>query len=125
VPFRDCSCKDCVRACSTSPGWFKPGQAEAAAAHLRLPFAEFRDAYLVQVQRAGVTMYAPARVNDKGGCPVVPDDYESPARHAACAFLVDERCAIHAVKPYECRVGYVCGPGGGAGTKAEIIEAWR
>lgn len=119
-----CTCAGCIRSCRTNPGWFLPGEAEGAAAHLALPFDEFRDRFLVRVHHEGTEMLAPAKVSDPGGCPLVEGDYRF--HLGPCVFLQDgERCAIHSVKPAECREGYACQPGGGARLKSSIARAWR
>lgn len=101
----ECTCTKCQAACKKTPGWFRPGEAEYAAAHLNLSLQDFFDRYLgVQwwVAEEPTFVLAPALTSMKPGC-----EYPGDPR-GVCIFFKDERCMIHEVKPHECSHGSAC-----------------
>lgn len=98
----ECSCKDCVSACHNKPGWFLPEEIKPAADLLGLTEKEFFDKYLAVDYYGNSDSFtfviAPATHKCKPGSeyPLEPT--------GRCVFLTDdEKCGIHAAKPYECR----------------------
>ncbi|MNK65509.1 hypothetical protein D3C87_848060 [compost metagenome] len=106
----ECACSGCQRACSVKPGWFAPGEAEHAAAYLGVTLKELFDTKLMVDWLAGssaadgddVFVLSPATTSGRPG-------QEFPGNpRGTCVFLTeDKRCAIHEVKPMECRL-YSC-----------------
>lgn len=129
VDVPDCTCQVCVDECKRRPGWFLPGEAEVAAAFLGLPLQEFFSTFLGVdwwVSKHDTFVLAPAVVDMEPGTmyPWWPV--------GQCVFLENDRCRIHQVKPYECRMAYhetlrvngeltTCG-----GTRHEsVANAWK
>lgn len=109
----------CIRrglCCRTSPGWFAPGEAERAAAHLGLEMGDFVNRYLVldriQTTIGRIEAFAPVKLG-RDGEPVEPTgERTSDAYHlwqGACIFYGGEEagCRIYPVRPLECRL-YCC-----------------
>lgn len=127
---KDCSCWQCVSACRRHPGWFLPGEAEKAAELLGVPMEEFVDKYLVKDACAdgfgsAPYIYAPRKVRhgddlEAGGVRTS----EMKSLEAPCVFLKEDRCQIHAAKPFECRKAYLCRPYSG-GSRDEIELRWK
>lgn len=98
----ECSCEVCVSACRKKPGWFLPEEIKPAAELLGLSEKDFFDKYL-SVDYYGNTdgflfVLAPATENSEPGkeYPLEPG--------GRCIFLdEDNKCQIHAAKPYECK----------------------
>lgn len=103
-----CECEACIDACTHKPGWFLPGEIEKVAEFLDLSLKELFDQYLGidwysaekgDTHRKPLWVIAPAQNNmEPGGqYPVAPQ--------GRCIFLTeDNKCRIHEVKPYQCRV---------------------
>ena len=128
------------RCCENNPGWFAPGEMEAAAAWMKLPPEEFFSKYIVlqSVQlpnepgRPVVEAYVPTKV-DAAGQPL-----EGAGRRASrvyqfmsgpCVFYKEQRCAIHPARPLECR-RYFCEQDASLNITHEEIgklwyDAWR
>lgn len=107
----DCTCDECVGACTIEPGWFAPGQAEEAASLLNLDFEKFKKKYLIidyweqdELAPDDIYLYTPrkigAEVEDEGAVA----SYWYHETWAPCVFLKDSRCLIHETKPKECRM---------------------
>lgn len=99
----DCICNRCTDACQTRPGWFRPGEAERVADHLGLTLPQLFRQYLgvdwcLDWVRHRVTFGLAPRITTAEGGTEYPAD-----PHGTCIFFQEGRCAIHAVKPYECR----------------------
>ena len=99
----ECTCKYCVDNCSHKPGWFKPGEPEKAAELMNMTLKEFFDEYLgVDWWEADehvdhdVFILSPRLVSMNGG-EMFPSN-----PLGRCVFLKDDRCMIHAAKPFEC-----------------------
>lgn len=109
---RECTCEKCVDACKNCSGVFAPGEAEKAAEYLKIPFEEFKEMLVLNYHRdryEDPMFWQPRKVgwdhlvDDEG----VTSDAWTGVR-GACVFLKDDRCSIHAVKPYECRESLLC-----------------
>lgn len=99
----ECACEGCQRACRQVPGWFRPGEAEKAAAHLNLSLRVFFKRYLA------VQWWEGADKNTFALAPALKGA-ESGAMYPAnpkgeCVFFQGGRCAIHPVKPWDCSHG--------------------
>lgn len=127
----ECSCSKCVSACRVKPGWFLPGEAEHAAALLGKSFEAFFREHLAvdwwenyrgphgDEDHRDVFVLSPALVGKRTGT-------EMPGNPGGrCVFLKDNRCSIHAAKPYECRM-FLHGQTDGEvqDRKRYITEAW-
>jgi Fe-S-cluster containining protein len=111
--YRDCSCSKCVRACKEVPGWFAPGEAERAAAHCGIPFEDFAKQFLIKDHASNPDVdNAPyvwtPRKSDDGTGDIRP--HHRQGTPGTCVFLKNDRCEIHAFKPYECRIAIPCQP---------------
>ena len=97
MPPTGCSCKRCISACSNKPGWFLPGEVEKTAKFLDMTTQDFFDKYLAVDWFRDTFVLAPAIIESKPGgmYPLNP--------HGQCIFFKNNRCSIHAVKPFECR----------------------
>jgi Fe-S-cluster containining protein len=124
------TCAACSDACSHKPGWFLPGEAERAAAHLGLTLQELFDRHLLVDYWSGtkatdyedVFVLSPAIVGATPGREFPRDPL------GTCVFFQAGRCAIHEVKPFECR-DYWCGDGVTAEEnktrREQVALAWR
>lgn len=111
----------CIRrgaCCRTSPGWFGPGEVEAAAQHLALTPDEFARRYLVidgiELDEHGrVEVFAPLKL-DRQGKPSLPplsraDDWYRVLKGVCIFYDANAKgCRIYAARPIECR-HYFCG----------------
>jgi Fe-S-cluster containining protein len=125
---QDCSCNDCVSACKNKPGIFKPREAEKAAELLGIPWEEFKAKFLMidywcaeDSNDQTIYYYAPRKTNDEPGMRVASWAYAFQA--GPCVFLENDRCKIHAAKPFECREAMICG--GFKNHKKQAIGDWR
>lgn len=125
----DCRCEKCRALCLGAPGWFLPGEAEKAAAHLGLPFPEFIARFCtVDFWEASDNIHAlsPGKVCFDTGDVAGYDDafYASP-----CTLLGPEGCLLSSdTRPQECRVVYACEPTGGPSNEVRetvIMPAWK
>jgi len=117
-----CVCKWCVECCKHAPGWFAPGEAEKAAAHLGMDFEAFKSQYLIrEFWVGGAYVYAPRKTTQPEGFQTAR--WSDAFRPAPCIFLTPEnRCMIHAAKPKECRdtICNCCGDQNTSGLREEI-----
>lgn len=124
---QSCTCDACVQACKQVPGAFAHGEAEHAAEHLGLTFEAFCEQYL------RVNFYVNTRTWEQTYF-LQPRIVTDPSRFhttsfgqgfmtGRCVFLdANDRCAIHAVKPRDCREAVPhLGTGSGKGT----LRTWR
>ena len=119
------TCQSCQGACSHKPGWFKPGEAERAAAFLGMTLPEFFKEKLMvdywQGDKASghedIFVLSPAIV---GG---VPGQEFGRDPRGECVFYAGGRCAIHPVKPFECRE-YVCSDTSVRARHQSVMESW-
>ena len=117
-----CTCNDCVNACKQRPGWFMPGEAERAAELLGMDLRElFRTRLAVDWYEGtpDIFLLAPALVGEQTGTEYPYDPI------GRCVFLTaDDRCGIHAAKPFECAaLGHEDGMDLRANRRA-VVTAW-
>jgi Fe-S-cluster containining protein len=98
----DCSCSKCQDACRGKPGWFLPGEAEAAAALRGQTLQEFFDQALgvdwwEEYDGPDTYILTPALVQHRPGT-----EYPGDPR-GACVLFEEGKCTIHEAKPFECR----------------------
>ncbi len=104
----DCTCAKCVECCERRPGWFKPGEAERAAALLNMSLQEFFDQYLV------IDYWAQSKENilllmpRQKGYRRKRLSFSCALRTAECIFLEQGLCKIHEAKPFECKATMGC-----------------
>lgn len=79
---RECACLRCVMACMIAPGLLMRDDVARIAEYLHIPVDELLETRL--------DVHASGAVQPK----MTPN---------GCTFLVNQRCSIHAVKPFECR----------------------
>ncbi len=109
----------CIRrglCCQSSPGWFAPGEAEAAARHVGMDMGEFVNTYLV-VDRLDTTagrieVFAPVKLAPDGSPAAEPGTRVDGLYHLGrgpCVFYDPEAkgCRIYPARPLECRL-YSC-----------------
>jgi len=110
----DCDCEECVGCCKYLPGFFNgPDEVIKVAKYLGLTLKEFltkycvsgwRDDIIINDQRYNIKAVAPARDGWQGK----RETWGYPIRGTPCIFLVEGRCQIHRVKPYECKMSFGC-----------------
>ena len=88
-----CSCEKCKECCTREPGWFIPDEVPIVAQRLGLSEQEF------------IQKFCNEHIED--------DVYSVSPKHkpnsTECVFLNEKGlCAIHDVKPYECRKVFGC-----------------
>lgn len=124
----DCTCEVCVRACKQQPGWFAPGEAEKAAKLLGIPFGKFEAEFLVidhcsdENAPDAPLVYAPKKIGVDPEGILSERTYRRKAQRGQCIFLKDDRCSIHAAKPFECRNVLACD--WKHGTRDEVEALW-
>jgi hypothetical protein len=104
--------------CENAPGWFAPGEMEAAAAWMGMTPDAFFEKYIVlqsvklpdEPGRPTVEVLVPTKV-DSEGKPLLGAGCRPPRAYqymnGPCVFYKERRCSIHPVRPMECR-GYFC-----------------
>jgi len=97
-----CTCDKCKSDCLFKPGWFMPDEIAPLAEYLSLTIQETFDQYLLidwWVVTGGNDIYtiSPCVTH------LSPGGQFTWAAGGKCVFYKDERCAIHPVKPFECR----------------------
>ena len=121
---QSCTCSVCSGACSYKPGWFLPGEAEKAAKFMKMSFQKFFKEYLAVDWWNGpeygqeTFLLTPAIVGHPAG-----GEYPSMPT-GVCVFFQDNRCVIHAAKPFECQM-YWHGETGAKTRHKEVAEAWK
>lgn len=105
-----CSCEKCRECCRREPGWFLPEEIEPAATFLKLDRETFVARFCAEHIEDGVLALSPA---------VKPGTTE-------CIFYDrNGLCAIHPVKPHECRKVMGCeGPGRHKRLREIIRKQW-
>jgi len=123
-----CTCSECVHSCYHKPGWFKPYEIERVADFLGISLKELFDTslgvdyYLENLDQEDSEMEVGSeewkvemrKQQTKKALFVIAPSQEHmqpggmyPGRpEGKCVFLKDDRCAIHVVKPYQCRQGF-------------------
>ena len=124
---KSCICDECISYCKTKPGWFLPGEIEMVSEYLGMSLKDLFNEYL------SVDWFLDD--DDLDLYPITPaiiGHYNRSGKMftfnpiGVCIFLVDNRCSIHEVKPYECRDAlhgadsqYI------RGRHREIARAWK
>ncbi len=101
----ECSCPGCVRACYKKPGWFLPGEAEAAASLLGMTLGAFFAKHLgvdyweaEEEDEERVYVLAPVTIIGD------PGELYPTRPLGKCKLLDDDnRCTIYDARPHECR----------------------
>jgi Fe-S-cluster containining protein len=123
------------RCCENAPGWFAPGEMEKAAEWMGVPPEQFFAKYIVlQAVRLPnepgnpmVEAFVPTKVDAKG------EPLEGAGRRSSrvyqymngpCVFYKDRLCAIHPVRPLECRRYFCEQPESQNITHEEIGKLW-
>lgn len=108
---KGCTCEACQECCRREPGWFVPEEIPVAAAFLGKSEEDFVAECCEEHVEDGVRALSPKRKPGK----------------QECLFLQrDGLCAIHAVKPYECRKVFGCeGPGRHKRMREIVARMWR
>lgn len=84
---KECACLTCITACVRCPGRLVPDDLAPIASHLGLSVPELMAKYLTPSDDLDNTgALRPQWIKNYG-----------------CVFLKNQRCSIHAVKPFECR----------------------
>lgn len=109
VPTIACSCASCQNACRHKPGWFAPGEAEAAATLLGVTLKElFRTRLMVDWLCSAGPEFSDVFLLSPAITPGQPGEEFGSEPRGRCTFLTGEGlCEIHAAKPLECRL-YSC-----------------
>ena len=113
-----CCCAECQAACRFKPGWLTPGEAERVADYLGVSLDSlFRTRLMVDRWGRDRTVFvlSPAVVEVSPG-----QEFLSTTR-GQCVFYQAGRCAIHPVKPFECRAMLHGQP---PTYHAEVARAW-
>lgn len=119
----DGTCSYCRKGCEMKPGWFLPGEAEAAAEFMDLPVAEFFARYLAvdwweaDSDLPETFVLSPAIAGEEAGTEFPGDP------RGECVFYRGQRCQIHPVKPFECRERW-CGDRDPGTTHHDAAAAW-
>jgi len=114
--------KGCIQrglCCRSSPGWFGPGEVEAAAGHLGMDADAFVRRFLVidsiaiegdDGESEVVHVFAPLKLA-RDGKPALPPASRADALYRAlrgtCIFYDGHGCGIYEARPTECRE-YIC-----------------
>ena len=114
------TCQYCRDGCTRKPGWFLPGEAEAAAEFMGMTLPEFFRAYLAVdwwEDSPNIFVLSPAVRGEEAGTELSGDP------RGTCVFYEGERCRIHPVKPAECRDLW-CGDRHSPSTHGDVAQAW-
>lgn len=114
------TCDFCKAGCTRKPGWFLPGEAEAAAEWMGVTLEEFFRQYLAVDWWEGdpdIFLLSPAIRGDETGAEFPGDP------RGTCVFYEESRCRIHPVKPHECKDMW-CGDRTGSSVHYETAMAW-
>lgn len=132
VPSEEQGCIRRGACCRSGPGWFGPGEVEAAAAHLGLEPNAFAGKYLIidsieHPEHGTVEAFAPLKLDRHGRPALAPlSRADNLYRYlkGPCIFFRDNGCQIYPVRPVECRV-YFCGHDPEKNlTHEEVAEMW-
>ena len=111
------TCGYCQSGCTHKPGWFLPGEAEAAAEFMGMTLHDFFRAYLAVdwwEDEPDIFLLSPA-IQGEAAFPGDPC--------GTCVFYEDGRCRIHPVKPHECRARW-CGDRSTSSVHHDTAMAW-
>jgi Fe-S-cluster containining protein len=120
------TCAQCQDRCTQKPGWFLPGEAEAAARLLGMTMDDFFRAYLAVdwwesaewLNYQEVFLLSPAIRGKRPGTEMPGDP------RGSCVFYENGRCRIHAAKPHECREALCTDPHDDGAGHRDTAEAW-
>lgn len=115
-----CRCLKCAKLCHGKPGFFKPGEARAAAKELKLSLRAFftkfltRDFYVgdYDVDEEGdhstrTYLLSPAWMGNNGQTA----QYGDVLKRGPCALLGPTGCRLSSrTRPFECRMAFGCDP---------------
>jgi len=104
-----CDCPRCRELCLGNPGWFLPGQASRAAAHLGLTLETFFDRYLILEYLEGpfTETLSPRRFGQKRSEAYWGDIFLM----GRCLLLGDSGCLLPPdLRPAECLSAFGCRP---------------
>src|SRR5690606_15347992 len=107
----------CIRrglCCKSSPGWFGPGEVEAAAAFMDMAPDDFVRRYIVidrlEIDGQTAEVFVPVKLGRDGEPLMKPgtrvDDLYRMLR-SPCVFFENNGCVIYGARPSECR-RYIC-----------------
>jgi len=118
-----CSCEICQSACHHTPGWFAPGEVEKVAQFLGISLDELFKKYLTvdswELDHGSIDVLIPGVISEETGI------RNRSLLFGTCVFLKGGLCAIHAVKPYECKMATHSGRSSGdVPIRKEIGESW-
>lgn len=121
---RSCDCEKCRSLCGGSPGWFLPGEAEAAAESLGLNYESFVLRYCIVEYWVGcpdIFVLAPRRLGQR----FKKAEWGDAFRRASCSLLGEKGCMLDAERrPNECATCFGCEKTEGNPREA-IQEAWN
>lgn len=121
---KSCECHTCVSACAYKPGWFMPGEAEKAAKLMKMSLKKFFNNYLGVDWWNGETYGAETFILSPVTVSTEPGEIFEKNPTGVCIFYKDNRCRIHAAKPYECQM-YWHGDTGGSARHKKVAMAWK
>lgn len=105
-----CTCNECIKACRNRPGWFKPGEAEKVAGYLKISLQELFNKYLQVDYWVGDGKKHPSDILNLS--PGIVEEMHCKVvtwfPRGTCVFLKEDRCSIHPVKPFECKMTVCC-----------------
>ncbi len=127
-------CTRCGNCCHSQTGWLVPADLRAIAEFLNISQRQLISRYLVidylaQSETGYTFVWAPVRVNEFTGTPLVTPGQRVPWRYseeyAPCIFWQTKGCSIHQVKPLECKL-YGCGTSDGVlqPSRSHIAMQW-
>lgn len=93
----ECACKECVRNCYFIPGYLVPSDIQTIADHLN-------ETDIVRFALDNLLASPGATIIANGELFQIPTLVPARRQDGACRFLKDDRCTIHAVSPYACRL---------------------
>lgn len=143
----NCDCQNCRHLCQIKPGWFLPGEATKAAAHLGLTLQQFFEQYLtvdywIDGENGDTDVLSPAWDTSKFweerakrfGAMLRGEPVDHRGRRASwadglisgpCRLLTPTGCKLpFEVRPHECRTAYGCRPGGSP-LRPGMLAPWR
>lgn len=103
-PRNACACEQCVECCKRRPGVFLPGEPEKVAEYLGHSLHTlFKTHMIIDYwcdNRTGNIEYIIPAVTFQSGRAYA--QFSDPFNDAPCMFLLNDKCIIHPVKPFEC-----------------------
>lgn len=103
-----CRCESCINRCEVAPGWLIPGEIEKIATFLNLSLENlFLNFISIDYWVADRIFFDDIFVLSPSTIDVIPGNiFPTDNRYGKCIFLKEEKCLIHPVKPYECKMVY-------------------